>query len=148
MLIRYPEAEEEGRLVRQVTAGQVGDALDVSAVETVITAAVVESVRARIADIGVDDRIVDYAVRLVRATREWPGIALGAGPRGSIALIRAARAAAVIAERDYVIPDDIKAVALPALRHRIALSPELDMEGSSGDDVLRALLEKVEAPRH
>ena len=148
VLIRYPEAEEEGRLVRRVTAGQVGDALDVSLVETVITAAAVESVRARVADIGVDDRIVDYAVRLVRATREWPGIALGAGPRGSIALIRAARAAAVLAERDYVIPDDIKRVALPALRHRIALSPELDMEGSSGDDVLRALLEKVEAPRH
>ena len=148
VLIRYPEAEEEGRLVRQVTAGQVGDALDVSPVETVITAAAVESVRARVADIGVDDRIVDYAVRLVRATREWPGIALGAGPRGSIALIRAARAAAVIGERDYVIPDDIKAVALPALRHRIALSPELDMEGQSGDDVLRMLLEKVEAPRH
>lgn len=148
VLIRYPEAEEETRLVRQVTAGQVGDALDVSPVETVITAAAVESVRAWVADIGVDDRIVDYAVRLVRATREWPGIALGAGPRGSIALIRAARAAAVLAERDYVIPDDIKRVAPPALRHRIALSPELDMEGSSGDDVLRALLEKVEAPRH
>jgi MoxR-like ATPase len=148
VLIRYPEAEEETRLVRQVTAGQVGDALDVSPVETVITAATVESVRARVADIVVDDRIVDYAVRLVRATREWPGIALGAGPRGSIALVRTARAAAVLCERDYVIPDDIKAVALPALRHRIALSPELDMEGSSGDDVLRALLEKVEAPRH
>ena len=148
VLIRYPVAEEEGRLVRQVTAGQVGDALDVSPVETVITAAGVESVRAHVADIGVDDRIVDYAVRLVRATREWPGIALGAGPRGSIALVRTARAAAVLCERDYVIPDDIKAVALPALRHRIALSPELDMEGSSGDDVLRALLEKVEAPRH
>ncbi|MGQ0594608.1 MAG: AAA family ATPase [Gammaproteobacteria bacterium] len=148
VLIGYPEAEEETRLVRQVTAGQVGDALDISPVETVISAAAVESVRARVADIGVDDRIVDYAVRLVRATREWPGIALGAGPRGSIALVRTARAAAVLCERDYVIPDDIKAVALPALRHRIALSPELDMEGSSGDDVLRALLEKVEAPRH
>ncbi|MGH8588988.1 MAG: AAA family ATPase, partial [Gammaproteobacteria bacterium] len=61
VLIRYPEAEEEGRLVRQVTAGQVGDALDVSPVETVITAAAVESMRARVADIGVDDRIVDYA---------------------------------------------------------------------------------------
>jgi MoxR-like ATPase len=148
VLIRYPEADEETRLVRQITAGQVGDALDISPVETVITAAAVESVRARVANIGVDDRIVDYAVRLVRATREWPGIALGAGPRGSIALVRVARAAAVLAARDYVIPDDIKRVALPALRHRIALSPELDMEGSSGDDVLRALLEKVEAPRH
>lgn len=148
VLIRYPEAEEETRLVRQITTGQVGDALDISPVETVITAVAVESMQARVADIGLDDRIVDYAVRLCRATREWPGIALGAGPRGSIALVRAARAAAVLAARDYVIPDDIKRVALPALRHRIALSPELDMEGSSGDDVLRALLEKVEAPRH
>ncbi len=148
VLIRYPEAGEEADLVRRVTSGQIGDALDVSSVDCVLTAAGLDSLRARVAETALDDRIVDYAVRLVRATREWPGIALGAGPRGSIALIRAARAAAVLAARDYVIPDDIKAVALPALRHRVALAPELDMEGKSGDEVLRALLERVDAPRH
>ena len=67
--------------------------------------------------------------------------------RGRLALIRAARAAAVLAERDFVTPDDVKSVALPALRHRISLSPEMDMEGHAIDHVLQALLEKVEAPR-
>jgi MoxR-like ATPase len=99
-------------------------------------------------DIYVDSTVADYIVRLVNGTRSHPDVYLGASPRGSIALYRAGQALAGLLGRDYVIPDDIKAVALPALRHRIALSPELDMEGSSGDDVLRALLEKVEAPRH
>ena len=71
----------------------------------------------------------------------------GAGPRGSIALVRAARAQALLNERDFVTPDDVRQVALPALRHRISLSPELQIEGQSSDDVLGALLAKVNAPR-
>jgi MoxR-like ATPase len=86
-------------------------------------------------------------VRLASATRNWPGIAQGAGPRGSIALVRAARAQAVLAGRDFVTPDDVRDIALPALRHRIALAPELHIEGQSADTTLRALLAKVEAPR-
>jgi MoxR-like ATPase len=99
------------------------------------------------AAIVVDPQVIDYAVRIVAATRSWPGIALGAGPRGSIALIRAARAQAVLSGRDFVTPDDIRDIAKPALRHRIALAPELQIEGQSADDALGALLAKVEAPR-
>ena len=99
------------------------------------------------AAVRVDAAVIDYAVRVVAATRKWPGIALGAGPRGSIALVRTARAQAVIAGRDFVTPDDIREIAKPALRHRIALAPELQIEGQSPDDVLHALLAKVEAPR-
>jgi MoxR-like ATPase len=86
-------------------------------------------------------------VTLVRATRQWPGVAIGAGPRGGIALLRAARVAALMEERDFVTPDDVKRLAVPALRHRIVLSPELEMEGLGSDDVLRQVLASIEAPR-
>jgi MoxR-like ATPase len=99
------------------------------------------------AGVLVDPAVVDYAVRIVAATRKWPGIALGAGPRGSIALVRAARAQAVLGGRDFVTPDDVRGIAKPALRHRIALAPELQIEGQSADDVLHAVLAKVDAPR-
>ena len=91
--------------------------------------------------------MIDYAVRIAAATRRSPGIALGAGPRGSLALVRAARAQAVLSGRDFVTPDDIRSIAKPALRHRIALAPELQIEGQTPDQVLEALLAKVEAPR-
>ena len=80
-------------------------------------------------------------------TRNWPGIALGAGPRGSLALARAARAQAVLAGRDFTTPDDVRTMAKPALRHRIALAPELQIEGQRVDDVIEAMLVKVDAPR-
>jgi MoxR-like ATPase len=99
------------------------------------------------AAIRVDKAVIDYAVRIAAATRDWAGIALGAGPRGSLALVRAARAQAVLSGRDFVTPDDVREIAKPALRHRIALAPELQIEGQSPDDVLHALLAKVEAPR-
>jgi len=95
----------------------------------------------------VDAAVIDYAVRIVAATRTWPGIALGAGPRGSLALVRAARAQAVLSGRDFVTPDDIRDIAMPALRHRIALAPELQIEGQDADQVLQALLARVDAPR-
>jgi MoxR-like ATPase len=89
----------------------------------------------------------DYAALVVRASRDWPGIAVGAGPRGGIALLRAARAVALLDDRDYVTPDDIKRMAVPALRHRLLLSPELEMEGRRSDDVIADLLHSVPAPR-
>ena len=91
------------------------------------------------------DRLRGADRRAPRAT--GPGIALGAGPRGSLALVRAARAQAVLSGRDFVTPDDVREIAKPALRHRIALAPELQIEGQAPDDVLHALLAKVEAPR-
>jgi MoxR-like ATPase len=99
------------------------------------------------ADIAVDVRVLDYAVRITRATRTWQGLRFGAGPRGSIALIRAARANALLSGRDFVHPDDIKQVCLPILRHRVSLSPEMELEGYNTDQLLMAVLDKTEAPR-
>ena len=83
------------------------------------------------AEVIVDEQVIDYAVRIAAATRKWPGISMGAGPRGSIALVRAARAQAVLHGRDFVTPDDMREIAKPALRHRITLAPELQIEGQS-----------------
>ncbi|MDR2209096.1 MAG: AAA family ATPase [Azoarcus sp.] len=147
VLIDYPTLDEERLMLESVTRNQVGDALNVAAVQTIISPETIASIQQITARITVDERITDYAVRIVRATRDWSGLSIGAGPRGSIALVRAARAAAVLAERDFVTPDDIKTVALPALRHRVTLTPDFEMEGRTADQLLSALLEHVEVPR-
>jgi MoxR-like ATPase len=147
ILIDYPSQADETALVRQVTHQQVGDRLDVAAVGTVIKPSTVLALQRIAAGLRVDDQVLDYAVRIVRTTRTWHGVAAGAGPRGGISLVRAARAAALLAGRDFVTPDDVKRMALPALRHRLAPAPEVQIEGQDADALLTALLEKVEAPR-
>ena len=145
--IGYPAAAEEVALVKAVTAGRVGQALDVSAVRQVASTELVSWLQSAAAAVLVDDRITDYAVRIVRATRSFPGLRNGAGPRGAIALVRAARAMALLRGRDFVVPDDVRRVALPVLIHRVIVSPELEIEGQRADKIVPALLEKVEAPR-
>ena len=145
--IGYPTLEEEKRLARQVTTQSVGEMLNVEDVGTLIKPETVLVLQRIAASLTVDDAVLDYAVRIVRATRTWSGVAAGAGPRGCIALIRAARAAALIAGRDHVTPDDVKRMAAPCLRHRVTPAPELEIEGQDADSILVALLEKVEAPR-
>ncbi|HEX5041731.1 MAG TPA: MoxR family ATPase [Candidatus Polarisedimenticolaceae bacterium] len=145
--IGYPGEEEELRMLAAVTEGQVGERLDVSAVRQIATREQVLAVQHAAASLTVDPRVTAYALRIVRASRTWPGIRVGAGPRGGIALVRIARARALMAGRDFVTPDDVKAVTLPALRHRIALAPDLEIEGRDADEVLSGLLENVEAPR-
>jgi len=145
--IDYPAVEEETALVAHVTGSQVGEQLDVSAVRQLIDPQGIEALQRIAARLQVDRAVNDYAVAIVRATRDWQGISVGAGPRGGIALIRAARAAALLDGRDFVAPDDIKRVALPALRHRIVLAPELELEEHHPDQVLAAVLDHVEPPR-
>jgi MoxR-like ATPase len=145
--IDFPRAEDEHSMVRQVTTDQVGDRLNVDDVGTLIKPSAVLALQRHLAGLTVDPRVSDYAVRITRTTRTWPGIAAGASPRGGISLVRAARGQALISGRDFVTPDDVKAVALPALRHRVTLAPEMEIEGQGVDTVLGALLQKVEAPR-
>lgn len=145
--IDYPSFEEEIRLVKQVTSTKVGEGLDVSAVNTIIKPEDILTLQRIVAGLQIDDRVYDYVVKIVRTTRTWPGVTLGAGPRGSIALTRAARATALLAGHDFVTPDDVKDIALATLRHRITLAPELEIEGHDIDRVLTAVLNKVEVPR-
>ncbi|WPC05969.1 MoxR family ATPase [Pseudomonas benzenivorans] len=143
----YPEQDEELRMVRQVARSTKADMLEVTALRTLLQAKDVLAIQKIASDLPIDDQVLDYAVRLARATRSWPGLAIGAGPRASIALVRGGRARALLRGGDFVLPDDIKGCALAVLRHRVRLAPELDIEGLSVDQVLRQLLDQVSAPR-
>ncbi len=145
--IAYPQADHESEMVRQVTAGGPGDSLDVSAVRPVLAQEGILAAQREAAALRVDPKIVDYAVRIVRATRTWNGVEVGAGPRGGIALIRAARAGALLDGRDFVTPDDVKGVSLAVLRHRLKLTADLEIEGYRPDDVLGDILANTDAPR-
>ena len=147
VMIDYPRHADEVAMVTAISSGKVAADFDLSRLETVLQPGEIVALQRGTAATVVDAAVIDYAVRIAAATRTWPGIALGAGPRGSLALVRAARAQAVLSGRDFVTPDDIREIALPALRHRIALAPELQIEGQDADHVLQALLARVEAPR-
>ena len=146
VLIGYPSLEDERRMVAEVVGGKVAADLDVSRVGRVVDQAGLLAMQRGVAAIRMDAAVADYAVRIVRATREWPGVIGGAGPRGGLALARLARARAALDGRDFVVPDDVRSVVLPALRHRLLLAPEALLERQRPDDVLGALLHKVAAP--
>ena len=114
--------------------------------EPVLAADVAADCRALVDSVRVAPEIRDYIARLTRATREDPALMLGASPRASVALQRAARASAVLEGRDYVVPDDVKARATSVLRHRVVLSPELEVEGRSTDDVIAGVITRTAAP--
>lgn len=145
--IEYPSLAEENALIRNVTQATVGDKLNVDSVATIITRETVLNLQRVVANLTVDDQVLDYAVRLARATREYAAFSSGAGPRGGIATVRAARVAALMGGRGFVTPDDVKRMALPVLRHRVSPSPEMEIEGRDVDDLLRDMFETVQAPR-
>ena len=148
ILIDYPQDKEELALVQHTTDHKAGDKLDVSRVARCVQPETILKLQKQAAALQVDEQVVQYAVNVARSTRSWNGIAIGSGPRGGIALVRAARARAVMYGRDYITPDDIKEVTLPAMRHRIVLSPEMELEGMHSDRILENILDKVSAPRH
>jgi MoxR-like ATPase len=145
--IAYPSEAEELELTRHVTEGRVGDAMPLERVQVVAAPGDVAALQVAAAGLTVDERVREYAVRVVRATREAPGVSIGAGPRGAIALVRAARAIALLEGRTFVVPDDVKRAAPSVLRHRILLSPEAELEARTADAVVEAVLADVPAPR-
>lgn len=145
--IGYPEAADEVQVVRRATQDQPGDRLPLDDVTQVMDAEALLAVQAAVARVHTDERVLDYAVRLVRATREWNGLAIGAGSRGAISLVRAGRAAAHLDGRDFVTPDDIKRFVLPALRHRVQLAPDAQLDGREVDAILAEVADAVDAPR-
>ena len=147
IFIDYPTEADEKRMVRHITQGLATDGFRLEEVSPIVQPRDIVALQRLGARFTVDDQVLDYAVRLVRATRDWAGIAMGAGPRGSLALVRTAKANALLQGRDFVIPDDIKTVALPVLRHRLLLSADTEIEGVSADRILLDLLNEVVAPR-
>ena len=144
VLIDYPEIAEEERVVNDLLNG---GGLKVSELSQVCSVQDVLELQRAVGSLQVVPEVVNYAVRLTRATRNTQGIALGAGTRGAIALVRVGKAFAAMAGRDFVTPDDIKSAALPVLRHRVAIAPELAISGQSVDQVLETIIRSTEAPR-
>lgn len=145
ILIDYPGVEEEAQIVA-MAAGMQQSAL-LSSLRVVCSVDDIVRAQEQTAQVQAVPEVVNYCVALVRATRESRAVSLGAGTRGAISLLRVGKALAMMHGRNYVIPDDIKAVSLPVLRHRVQLTPEVAITGQEIDEVLRGIIESVPAPR-
>jgi MoxR-like ATPase len=144
----YPTVEDENELAKLVAAGDAPETrLAEDFQEQVLQAGELEQLRAATARVRVSDAISNYIVSVARQTRQHPAVWVGAGPRATIALLSASRALAALEERDFVLPEDVKALADPVLEHRMLLRPEFEMEGVEIREVIKSVLETVEVPR-
>jgi MoxR-like ATPase len=143
--IGYPDAGEERAMLRLARRGLTPIALE--EVRPVASAEDLRAARAQVDATEVSDEVVGYVVALVRRTRELPSVALGASPRAAVHLLGASKAAARLAGRAYVTPDDVARMAPPVLRHRLVLTPEAELERATPSSAVRAALEDVPVPR-
>ena len=144
--IGYPQRDLEVAMV-QIHGGRDSGQQEIGADATIADLATIQAARETVAQLHLADELVAYVVDLVRATRDQPALQFGASPRTANMLAMAARAAAVLEGRDFVIPDDIKGLLNPVMRHRLVLSPTAEVEGSSIDQVLASIIDTVAAPR-
>ncbi len=147
VLIDYPNLAEEVMLAKQVTTGKGEDSLSVEHITPVTDSKHILELQALTSNIQVDNAVFEYAAKIARTTREWHSFSIGAGPRATIALIRVGRAYGLMAGRDFVTPNDIKKAAHGVLRHRVALTAEMEIEGIGIDLALTQMLDEIEAPR-
>jgi MoxR-like ATPase len=147
VVVGYPPRDEERAIVHRHGHRTTMPKLAEFDIRPVADLGTIAAMRAAIAEIRVSDEIIDYIVDLVRATRERPSISYGASPRAATMLTTAARSFAAMAGRDFVLPDDIKALAVPALRHRVVLAPGAEIEGLTTEQVVKQIVEQVPAPR-
>ncbi|HEY9384169.1 MAG TPA: MoxR family ATPase [Gemmatimonadales bacterium] len=143
----YPDAGTESGVLERVLGGFEASESASFGITRVLDAAGLATLRAAVRRVRVQPSLVQYITALVRATRDAPALTLGASPRASVALLKLAQAAALLDGRDYVIPDDAKALAPAVLRHRVIVAPELELEGVTADAALKSVIERVEAPR-
>jgi MoxR-like ATPase len=142
----YPRESEEADILK-MHSQQIDLASRLGELETVTRPEEILQVTREAGDVRIDDRLVDYINKVVRLTRGWPQFHMGASPRAGIALMQAARTLAAFSGRDYAVPDDVVQIALPALRHRVILTAEAEVEGHEVDELLRQLIRSVEVPR-
>jgi MoxR-like ATPase len=145
--VGYPTRDEERTMVRVHGHRTATPPIEEFGLQPVAGIADLVDMRRVVAAIRLEEPIVDYVVDLVRATRGKPSLLAGASPRAANMLATAARAHAAVQGRDFVIPDDVKALALPVLRHRVVLAPGAEVDGLNADGVLRRVVEEVGAPR-
>jgi len=137
----YPEAQEETRMLRGL-----GDRIPFESVQTVTNAEELTALQEKAAEVYVSDAVADYIVALTQATRQHSALAMGASPRGSRGLYRAAKVWAAMEGRDYVMPDDVQYLAVPVLAHRLLLTGEARFSGKTAESVVREVLASVAVP--
>jgi MoxR-like ATPase len=146
IVVGYPEAADEVAILQgHHQRRNLADALD--AIQAVLTAEQLATLRAQVHQVHVEENLFGYMAGIVQATRNSKALYLGASPRASVALLNSAKALATIRGRDFITPEDVQELTVPVLRHRVLLTPEREMEGSTADDVITQLVQKIEVPR-
>jgi MoxR-like ATPase len=147
LVVEYPTAEQEHDVLARHHAGMNPHDLASLGIEPVAGPDTLAGARQAVDAVRVEEPVLGYMVALTRATRTSPSLSLGVSPRGTTMLLHAAKAWAFLSGKEFVTPDEVKAVALPTLRHRVGLRPEVELEGASVDGVLQGLLASVPVPR-
>ncbi|MDC0741945.1 AAA family ATPase [Polyangium mundeleinium] len=145
--VRYPGAAVEKQILRQHVEGFSAAKLDRAGLDRIASAEEILEMRAALGSVRVDDGILEYITDIVARTRAHRAVYLGSSPRGSIGLLGSARARAASEGRDFVTPDDVKALAPAVLRHRLILHPDAEIEGTSADDCVEDILREAKVPR-
>jgi MoxR-like ATPase len=141
----YPSEEEELKILLDLHNRK--NVNDLSVIEPIITRESLKNLRGKVNSVHIDEKVAGYITKLVTSTRNNSDLYLGGSPRASISIMFGAKSIAAMNGRDFVTPDDIKQVISPAMRHRILLTPEKEMEGRTPDDIIKTILERVEVPR-
>jgi len=144
--VGYPESGEETEILRHYQEGFDPRALDKQGLEP-LPAGWLPAARAEVTAVRVEPALFQYVTNVVRRSRDWPALSLGASPRAAVNLLLAAKACAALEGRDFLIPDDVKAAAPGVLRHRLLLKPESDLEGMNADQVIAEMLAAIEVPK-
>ncbi|MBW4619828.1 MAG: MoxR family ATPase [Cyanosarcina radialis HA8281-LM2] len=147
LVVGYPDANSEKQKLLDRQAGFQSRRLDLARIKPVATVEQILQARQAVSAIKVDEKIVDYLLGLVQRSRQHPDLALGGSPRSAVAWLQTSKASAWLAGRNFVTPDDVKAVALPLLCHRLILKPEAQLDGLPVDAVVTSLLDRVPVPR-
>lgn len=145
ILMQYPSEAEEIEMLERFSGEK--KSRDLSDVNAALTGEEIMRFRSLVQQVKISDQLRKYIAQIVQLTRTHPDLYLGASPRASLAIMNTSKAAAAMAGRDFVTPDDVQAVLLPVLNHRLTLTPEREMEGITLGDVLKDIVEKTEAPR-
>lgn len=147
LVVDYPAMDAEKQMLLNAQQGFKAKKLDLDAIDAIATVPDILALRRQVQDIQVEENILDYLLNLVARTRQHPDLILGASPRSAVAWLNATKACACLSGRDYVIPDDVKEVAAPLLRHRLLLKPEAQLDNVQIDEVIALLLKQISVPR-
>ncbi|KAA1258880.1 ATPase family associated with various cellular activities (AAA) [Rubripirellula obstinata] len=145
--VDYPTADQEAEILKMHSRQVDLNKRLSEEVQTVTGPGQVEEVIKLCGEVRIEDSLVDYINKIVRATRSWPAFHLGASPRAGLALMQASRTLAAFNGRDFAVPDDVVEIAIPALRHRVQMTAEAEIEGRSVDEELLSLVRGIEVPR-